>query len=211
MLVCAGMRASLAYFLITLFASFCAEGQPRTELIAGAKWEFPGLARPIAALQAPLGKPNSLALANNGDLLIADVGNNIVLRLSADGTLRVVAGNGAQAYSGDGGPATAASLINPAAIAVDQAGNIYIEDFGKANSMANPVCGIRRVSPDGAISTIAAGAAICGTQLIPGVYRGSSRQPVHRRPDRPEHLGSELVRHNNFQICGSQCHAAGDR
>jgi len=86
---------SFAYFLIILFASFCAEGQPRTELIAGAKWEFPGLAGPIAALQAPLGKPNSLALANNGDLLIADVGNNIVLRLSADGTLRVVAGNGA--------------------------------------------------------------------------------------------------------------------
>jgi hypothetical protein len=163
------MRASLAYFPITLFAAFCAQGQPRTELIAGAKWEFPGLAGPIAALQAPLGKPNSLALANNGDLLIADVGNNIVLRLSADGTLRVIAGNGVQAYSGDGGPATAASLINPAAIAVDQAGNIYIEDFGKANSMANPVCGIRRVSPDGTISTTAAGAAICGAQLIPGV------------------------------------------
>jgi len=167
-MVFAGMRASFAYFLITLFTSF-AQGQSRTELIAGAKWEFPGLAGPIAALQAPLGKPNSLALANNGDLLIADVGNNIVLRLSADGTLRVVAGNGTQAYSGDGGPATAASLINPAAIAVDQAGNIYIEDFGKTNSIANPVCGIRRVSPDGTISTIAAGAAICGTQLIPGI------------------------------------------
>lgn len=168
-MVCIGMRAGVAYFLIALFTSICAQGQQRTELIAGAKWEFPGLAGPIAALQAPLGKPNSLALANNGDLLIADVGNNIVLRLSADGTLRVVAGNGVQAYSGDGGPATAASLINPAAIAVDKAGNIYIEDFGKANSMANPVCAIRRVSPDGTISTTAAGAAICGTQRIPGV------------------------------------------
>lgn len=86
-MVFAGTRASFAHFLIALFASFCAEGQPRTEFIAGAKWEFPGLAGPIAALQEPLGNPNSLALANNGDLLIADVGNNIVLRLSADGTL----------------------------------------------------------------------------------------------------------------------------
>jgi hypothetical protein len=130
---------------------------------------FPGLAGPIAALQAPLGNPNSLALADNGDLLIADAGNNVVLRLSADGTLRVVAGNGAQAYSGNGGPATAASLINPAAISVDKAGNIYIQDFGKANLMADPVCGIRRVSVDGTISTIAGGAATCGTQLIPGI------------------------------------------
>ena len=80
-MVFAGMRASFAYFLITLLTSF-AQGQSRTELIAGAKWEFPGLAGPMAALQAPLGKPNSLALANNGDLLIADVGNNIVLRYS---------------------------------------------------------------------------------------------------------------------------------
>src|ERR1700722_19210467 len=163
------MRTIVPCFVILVFASFSAESQQRNELIAGARWKFPGLAGPIAALQAPLGAPNSLALANNGDLLSADEGNNTVLRLSADGTLRVVAGNGTQAYSGDGGPATAASLINPAAIAVDQAGNIYIEDFGKTNSIANPVCGIRRVSPDGTISTIAAGAAICGTQLIPGI------------------------------------------
>jgi hypothetical protein len=96
-------------------------------------------------------------------------GNNTALRLSADGTLHAVAGNGTQAYSGDGGAVTAASFINPAAIAIDKAGNIYIEDFGKANSEADPVCGIRRVSPDGTISTIAAGAAVCGTQRIPGV------------------------------------------
>ncbi len=174
-MVSAHMRASFAYFVITLFSSICAQGQQGIELIAGANWEFPGLAGPIAALQAPLGQPGSLALANNGDLLIADVGNNIVLRLSADGTLRVVAGNGEQAYSGDGGPATAASLINPAAIAVDKAGNIYIEDFGKANlMMLNPICGIRRVSSDGATSTIAAGAAICdaaGQMILHRVHR----------------------------------------
>ena len=163
------MRTIVPCLVILALASFGAEAQQRNELIAGVRWKFPGLAGPIAALQAPLGAPNSLALANNGDLLIADEGNNIVLRLSADGTLRVVAGNGTQAYSGDGGPATAASLINPAAIAIDKAGNIYIEDFGKANSGADPVCGIRRVSPDGTISTIAAGTAVCGTQLIPGI------------------------------------------
>jgi len=163
------VRTILAFLVIVGFPSFSAEAQPGTELIAGAKWEFPGLAGPIVALHAPLGNPNFLALASNGDLLIADVGNNIVLRLSADGTLRVVAGNGMQAYSGDGGPATDASLVNPVAIGVDNEGNFYIEDFGEANLMADPVCGIRRVSPDGTISTIASGAATCGTQFIPGI------------------------------------------
>jgi hypothetical protein len=167
-MVLTSMRAFLTFFVIVTFSSFSAAGQ-HSELIAGAKWEFPGLAGPIAALEAPLGNPGSLAVANNGDLLIADVGNNIVLRLSSDGTLRVVAGNGVQAYSGDGGPATAASLINPAAIAVDKTGNIFIEDVGRANFMANGICGIRRVSPDGTISTIAAGAATCGTQIVPGI------------------------------------------
>jgi hypothetical protein len=118
-MILASMRVPFAHFAIVVFASLCAEGRQRNDLVAGAKWEFPGLAGPIAAMQAPLGAPNSLALANNGDLLIADEGNNIVLRLSADGTLRVVAGNGRQAYSGDGGPATSASLLNPAAIGVD--------------------------------------------------------------------------------------------
>jgi hypothetical protein len=168
-MVFTSMRAFLAFFVIVIFPAFSADGQPGTELIAGAKWGFPGLAGPIAALQAPLGNPGSLAVADNGDLLIADVGNNIVLRLSADGTLRVVAGNGVQVYSGDGGPATAASLINPAAIAVDKTGNIYIEDVGRANFMANAICRIRRMSPDGTISTMAAGAATCGTQLVPGI------------------------------------------
>jgi hypothetical protein len=139
------MRASFACFVTTLFASFCAEGQQRTKLIAGAKWEFLGLAGPIAALQAPLGGLSSLALATNGDLLIADVGNNAVLRLSAEGTLRVAAGNGEQAYSGDGGPATTASLINPAAIAADQAGSIYYISRISAKRISTPT----RLAPFG--------------------------------------------------------------
>jgi hypothetical protein len=192
------MRTIVPCFLILASASFGGKAQQRNELIAGARWEFPGLAGPIAALQSPLGAPNSLALANSGDLLIADEGNNVVLRLSADGTLRVVAGNGTQVYSGDGGPATAASLINPAAIAVDTAGNIYIEDFGKANSEADPVCGIRRVSPDGAISTIAAGpaVAVASFPLKKGLRYCNWRTSCtfRRQPGGDPHPGSDFCR-----------------
>lgn len=62
-------------------------------------------------------------------------------------TINTIAGNGTQGYSGDSGPATAASLDLPWDVVVDAAGNRYIADFGNNR--------IRKVTPDGIISTIA--------------------------------------------------------
>jgi hypothetical protein len=70
-------------------------------------------------------------------------------RLVADThpAVSIVAGNGTQGFSGDGGTATGAQLNTPAALAVDAAGNLYIADcFNKR---------IRVVTPDGMIATIA--------------------------------------------------------
>ena len=61
--------------------------------------------------------------------------------------IETVAGTGEPGFSGDGGPATAAQLDHPTAVAADAAGNVYIADFGNDR--------IRRVSPDGVIETIA--------------------------------------------------------
>ena len=58
-----------------------------------------------------------------------------------------MAGNGISGWSGDGGPATAASLAAPDGVAVDTAGNIYIGDTGTHR--------IRKVTTDGVIRTIA--------------------------------------------------------
>ncbi len=63
---------------------------------------------------------------------------------STPGVISTIAGNGTQGSSGDGGPATSAQLNGIADIAVDTAGNLYI-----AGSNA-----IRKVSPDGVISTV---------------------------------------------------------
>ena len=46
------------------------------------------------------------------------------------GKVRLFAGTGALGFSGDGGPATAAGLNDPRAIAVDSRGNAYIADYG---------------------------------------------------------------------------------
>lgn len=72
--------------------------------------------------------------------------------------ITTVAGNGTNAYAGDGGPGTNASLINPAGVAVDAAGNLFIADSGADN--------IRKLDPTGIITTYA-GSGMLGTVLEP--------------------------------------------
>ena len=74
-----------------------------------------------------------------------------VCEISPDGTIRTVAGNGTFGFSGDGGPATSAQLAYSDGVALDSAGNLYIADTQNHR--------IRRVTPDGIISTIAGSSA----------------------------------------------------
>jgi uncharacterized protein (TIGR03437 family) len=83
-----------------------------------------------------------------GNLYICDSSNQDIRRVNlATGIITAYAGNGRPAFSGDGGPATAASLQFPLGISLDKAGNLYIADAGNN-------C-IRRVSPGGVIVTVA--------------------------------------------------------
>ena len=49
--------------------------------------------------------------------------------MNAAGIISTYAGNGTMGYSGDGGPATAATLFFPQNLAVDSSGNLYIADW----------------------------------------------------------------------------------
>jgi len=88
-----------------------------------------------------------MAFDRAGNLYISDYGNYRVRKVSPDGLINTVAGNGTQGYSGDGGLATAAKLNLPAGLAVDSEGNLYIGDSG------NNV--VRKVTPAGIITTFA--------------------------------------------------------
>ena len=66
---------------------------------------------------------------------------------SAQNFISTVAGNGIADFSGDDGPATAASLYLPSDVAVDPSGNVYIADTANHR--------IRKVGPDGTITTVA--------------------------------------------------------
>jgi sugar lactone lactonase YvrE len=101
----------------------------------------------IAATRAVLRYPFGLAVDSSGALYIADTIQHRIRKVSPDGRIQTVAGTGQFGYSGDGGPAAQARLASPHHVAFDQAGNLYIADTYNHR--------IRKVSPGGAISTIA--------------------------------------------------------
>lgn len=105
-----------------------------------------------AATAADLSTPRGLAVDGAGNVFIADTGNNRVRRVAADGSIDTVAGNGTAAFSGDGGPATAAALSEPRDLLVDPAGDLLVADTGNNR--------IRLISA-GAISTLA-GSGVAG-------------------------------------------------
>jgi hypothetical protein len=82
-----------------------------------------------AANGAQIFLPLSVVVDAAGNIFISDSSNNRVRRVDAvTGMISTVAGNGNAGFGGDGGPATSAMLNNPAALALDGAGNLYIAD-----------------------------------------------------------------------------------
>lgn len=82
------------------------------------------------AVEAELNEPYGLALDGRGNLYFADRLNRRVRMVEAQtGEIRTVAGNGSRTYSGDGGPATNAGLVEPNGVALDRDGRrLFIAD-----------------------------------------------------------------------------------
>jgi uncharacterized protein (TIGR03437 family) len=98
------------------------------------------------AAAALLNRPTALAADAAGNLFIADTMNLRVRAVTPEGIINTVAGNGEWRYGGDGAPAASAYLSSPNGVAVDSAG-VLIADTRNNR--------IRRVTPDGRISTLA--------------------------------------------------------
>jgi len=88
-----------------------------------------------------------LAIDSHDNLYATEYAGNQVMRITPDGSATVVAGTGVEGFSGDGGPATQAQLSSPSGVAVTADGTLYIADTKNHR--------IRKVTPDGTISTIA--------------------------------------------------------
>ncbi|MFC5467393.1 S-layer homology domain-containing protein [Cohnella suwonensis] len=81
------------------------------------------------ANNAQLNEPRGIALDLEGNILIADKGNNRIRMIDAEsGSIMTIAGTGNAGFSGDGGPATSAEFDSPYGVAVDSYGNVYFAD-----------------------------------------------------------------------------------
>ena len=135
-------RAVLA---LAFAASLAGGGTPayRVETMAGSA----NLGDGGPATAAQFSAIKGIALDPWGNLYISDTDHNRVRKVTASGVVTTVAGTGTAGFSGDGGPAAAAQLSLPYGLAADLAGNVYIADLGNSR--------VRRIAPDGTISTVA--------------------------------------------------------
>jgi|SRR6185503_5875383 len=95
--------------------------------------------------QASFSNLMDVAADSAGNIYVADSRNNLIRKISADGTVTTLAGSGKQ--GSDDGRGTSASFFFPAALAADVKGNVYVADTH--NNM------IRKIGPDGTVTTIA--------------------------------------------------------
>jgi DNA-binding CsgD family transcriptional regulator/sugar lactone lactonase YvrE len=122
-------------------------GDQRPRVVAG-NGQAGALGDTGPATGAQLYRPGGLAVDQQGNLYIADSGNNRIRKVDANGTITTVAGSGTYyGDSGDGGPATNAHLSFPYGVAVARDGTIYIADTGNNR--------LREVTPSGVIFPLA--------------------------------------------------------
>src|SRR5208283_2505583 len=82
------------------------------------------------ATKATLNDPRGIVTDPSGVVYFCDRDNNVVRRVGLDGIITTIAGTGQPGYSGEGGPATAATLRIPEQAELDPFGNLFIADSG---------------------------------------------------------------------------------
>jgi len=104
---------------------------------------------------ALLNDPENVYVDRKGNIFITDMGNRVIRKVDArSGIIHTVAGNGQDGFSGDGGPATLASMSNAFHVVTDDQENLYISDLSNNR--------VRRVDHSTGIITTIAGSGVQG-------------------------------------------------
>ncbi|GEM_PF-645252 len=110
-----------------------------TTLAGSGVWNFQDGTGTEAAFVQPMG----LSMGPDGDLYVADQGNNRIRKITSGGVVTTVAGSGS--FGSEDGAAGSASFANPENVLADDQGNIYVAERSR----------IRLITPDGTVSTFA--------------------------------------------------------
>ena len=120
-----------------------------------------------AALQAKFRLPNNVAVDRAGNVYVADTANDVIRKITPDGTVSTLAGVAHSRGSADGQGGNA-RFWAPFGIALDASGNVYVADT--ANNT------IRKITPDGVVTTLA------GLAGQPGYADGANSAARFRNP-----------------------------
>jgi sugar lactone lactonase YvrE len=121
----------------------------------------------VAIVPSVLKGPNGVAVDAMGNVYVANTGSHTIVEVTSDGVLTTLAGAPGERGSADGS-GSAARFYYPHALALDAAGNIYVADEGNDT--------IRKVSPAGAVTTLA------GLPGVAGDSDGAGRAMRFRSP-----------------------------
>ena len=139
--------------LVLLLSGASASADPGSGL-----YPFKGIGDGKKATEVILTLVDGVAVDSEGNLFISHRSKNRIRKVSKDGIITTIAGNGRAGFSGDHGPALKASLNFPAGLCLDPMGNLYVADRNNHR--------IRRIDTSGIITTIAGtGALLIGAAM----------------------------------------------
>ena len=104
---------------------------------------------------------------------MADAAYHQVFRVGPDGRTSLFAGSQTRGFGGDFGPATAAMLDTPTALAVDSGGDVFIGDSGNHR--------VREVTVYGNIQTVAGNGQLAPSPALSPVLPGEGGPGLRRR------------------------------
>ena len=124
--------------------------------------------------QARFYGPRGISFDTQGNAYVADLGNNLIRKISTTGTVSTVAGNTIPGYVD--GDATKAEFFNPTATTTDGTGNVYVAD--RTNNL------IRKITPGGVVSAFSGYLALAGYSQtsVPGYLNGGTGVAEYNYP-----------------------------
>ena len=116
------------------------------------------------ATAAGINAPRGVVVDDNGDIFIADTGNNRIRQVTPDGVIHTIAGQDAAGFSGDGGPAASAQIDAPGGLLLDGAGDLYFADTG--NNRVRRL--VPQAAPPAGLVALPPLSAVSAASLLPG-------------------------------------------